>query len=236
MKRTLLITAALAALTCGGVASAADLAVARAAPSIFAPAPVITWTGFYVGVNGGGGWGTTNHTFTGVAGGLTASTGNFNVNGGVAGGTVGYNHQYGPLVLGVEADLDWANVKGSFGGTAAGATGSITSQLKWLDTIRGRLGYTWGPSMIYFTGGGAYGGVTATIAGAVPALAVAGSVAQSDTRFGWTLGAGYEYMFTPNLTGKVEYLYVNLGTNTQILVDNVKFNTNIVRGGVNWKF
>jgi outer membrane immunogenic protein len=231
-----LLTTALVALAWSTAASAADLAVRQASPVFSPPAPVPSWTGFYAGVNGGGGWGTTNHTFTGIAPGLTASTGNFKVNGGVAGGTFGYNQQLGAWVLGVEADVDWSNLKGTFGGTAFGATGSISSELKWLDTIRGRLGYTWGPSMIYVTGGGAYGNITATAAGAVPAAGVAGSVAQSDTRLGWTAGAGFEYMFTPNFTGKVEYLYVDLGTNTQILVDNVKFNTNIVRGGLNWKF
>jgi len=234
MVRRFLITA-VAALVWSGAAGAADLAVRQPAP-VYAPAPLPTWTGFYAGVNGGGGWGTTDHTFTGTAAGLTASTGNFKVNGGVAGGTFGYNHQIGAWVVGVEADVDWSNIKGTFGATALGATASISSELKWLDTIRGRLGYTWGPSMIYVTGGGAYGNITATATGAVPAAGVAGAVAQSDTRLGWTAGAGFEYMFTPNLSGKVEYLYVDLGTNTQILIDNVKFNTNIVRGGVNWKF
>jgi outer membrane immunogenic protein len=235
MVRKFLLTA-LIAFAATGASSAADLHMPAPAPSILAPAPVVSWTGFYAGVNGGGSWGTTDHTFTGVAAGLTASTGNFKVNGGVAGGTFGYNRQIGAVVLGVEGDVDWANVKGTFAGTALGVTGSISSQLKWLDTIRGRLGYTWGPSMIYVTGGGAYGNITATAAGAVPAFGVAGSVAQSDTRLGWTAGAGFEYMFTPNMTGKVEYLYVDLGTNTQILIDNVKFNANLVRGGLNWKF
>jgi hypothetical protein len=66
------------------------------APPVYGPPPaVLSWTGPYVGLNGGGGWGTTDHTFTGVVAGLTASTGNFKTSGGLAGGTWGYNYQVG---------------------------------------------------------------------------------------------------------------------------------------------
>ena len=236
MRKLLLAAMAAAALASGGATHAADLGFPAAAP-VLAPAPVLTWTGFYVGVNGGGGWGQTAHDFTGVIGGLGAATGNFKTNGGLAGGTVGYNYQAGAWVAGVEGDFNWANIKGTFtAAIPAVATGSLSTELKWLNTVRGRVGYTWGPSMIYLTGGAAYGNVTATAAGTIPAVAASGSTSETVTRLGWTAGAGYEHMFTPNLTGKVEYLYVDLGSETQILVDNVKFNTNIVRGGLNWKF
>jgi outer membrane immunogenic protein len=65
---------------------------------------------------------------------------------------------------------------------------------------------------------------------------VAATAADTQTRFGWTAGGGVEYAFTNNLSGKVEYLFVDLGSQNQIIVDNVKFTTNIVRGGVNLHF
>src|SRR3954447_12745494 len=107
MKRILLSLAALAGL--GGAAVAADLP--RAAP-YYAPAPYAApayynWTGFYVGVNGGGAWGSSQ--WNGFP--------SFNTSGGLIGGTVGYNRQFGPWVAGVEGDLDWAHIQG--GGVCA---------------------------------------------------------------------------------------------------------------------
>jgi outer membrane immunogenic protein len=236
MKQLLLAATTVAALASGGMARAADLGLPVAPAPVFVPAPVLSWTGPYVGLNAGGGWGTTNHTFTGVAAGLQASTGNFKTNGAVVGGTAGYNYQVGAWVFGAESDLDWANDRGTFTAAVPGvATGSLSTRLNWLSTYRGRIGYTWGPAMVYGTAGGALGNVTATAAGTIPAAAVTGAVSQSNTEFGWTAGAGVEYMFTPNLTGKAEYLYVALPTTTLILVDSVKFNTSLVRAGLNWK-
>src|SRR6516164_8997989 len=88
-------------------ASAADLSM----PPIYnAPLPTyFTWTGWYVGLNGGGGWGQTSHTATVNAIGLPpATTGNFNTSGGLGGGTIGYNYQMGQWLVGAEADLDWS--------------------------------------------------------------------------------------------------------------------------------
>jgi outer membrane immunogenic protein len=244
MKKFVVVSAVAlcAAAVLGGAADAADLAVKAApvaSPAMFSPAPIATWTGFYVGLNGGGGWGTSNHTLTITGGGAGGSSGDFNVSGGLFGGTIGYNYQMGPWVMGGEADLDWANIRGSqtlaaFGAVGIAGTGSVSSQLSWLDTVRLRLGYAFGPSLLYITGGAAYGSVTAQINAA--AAGVAGFLGQSDTRLGWTFGGGWEYMFTPHLSGKIEYLYVDFGTNAQVLVDNVKFNTNIIRAGVNWRF
>ena len=238
MKRFLMAAAAVAAFASNGVAHAADMGLAIAPPVYVPPPAVLSWTGPYVGLNGGGGWGTTDHTFTGVVAGLTASTGNFKTSGGLAGGTWGYNYQVGAWVFGAESDLDWANIRGTFTAAIPGVvTGSLSTKLNWLSTYRARVGYTWGPAMLYATGGAAVGNVTATAAGTVPApLPASGSTSQSNTEVGWTAGAGFEYMFMPHLTGKVEYLYVNLPTTTLLFIDSVKFNANIVRVGLNWKF
>ena len=113
-----LVAAAGLSLALAHSASAADLSM----PPIYkAPPPAyFSWTGWYVGANGGYGWGQTSHTattgVTGIPGLPGLTTGNFNTRGGVAGGTVGYNYQMGNWLLGAEADLDWSNIQGTFNG------------------------------------------------------------------------------------------------------------------------
>jgi outer membrane immunogenic protein len=220
-------------------ASAADMSL----PPVYrAPPPAyFTWTGWYIGLNGGGGWGQTSHTATfSIAGAAPLTTGNFNTGGGLAGGTIGYNYQLGQWLVGAEADLDWSNIRGTFNGAVpvAGAAFSLSSQLNWLDTTRVRLGWVWDHALFYGTAGAAVGGVTTTASAsaAIAGLGATATAADTQTRFGWTAGAGVEYAFNNYLSGKVEYMYVNLGTQTQIIVDSVKFNTNIVRAGVNLHF
>ena len=115
---------------------------------------------------------------------------------------------------------------------------SLSSQLNWLDTTRVRVGWVWDHALFYGTAGAAVGGVTATANASAAAGGIGAAVTAADTqtRFGWTAGAGVEYAFNNYLSAKVEYMYVNLGTQTQINVDSVKFNTNIVRAGVNLHF
>jgi len=188
-------------------------------------------------VNGGGGWGQTNHTASFTAPGLPAlSTGNFKTSGGIVGGTIGYNYQFGQWLLGGEADLDWSNIQGTFNGAAPGgaAAFSLSSQLNWLETTRARVGWVWNRALFYGTAGAALGGVTTSASATAAGAALTASDTQ--TRFGWTAGAGIEYAFTNNISAKVEYLHVDLGTQTQINVDSVKFTTDLVRGGVNLRF
>ena len=102
----LLIAAAGLSLAFAKSATAADLSL----PPIYkAPPPAyFSWTGWYIGVNGGWGWGTTSHTVTAGVTGLPAlTTGNFNTSGGLAGGTVGYTYEFNWFLVGAEADLDW---------------------------------------------------------------------------------------------------------------------------------
>jgi len=224
--------------------SAADLSppVYKAPP----PPMFFSWTGWYVGINGGGGWGHTSHTaspgITGIPGLPALTTGNFNVSGGVAGGTLGYNYQFSQFLVGAETDLDWSNIRGTFnssvtipGGTAAF---SLSSRLQWLETARVRAGVVWDHTLFYGTAGAAFGGLNATAEASAAAIGIGAAVTAADTqtRFGWTAGAGIEYAFTDNLSAKVEYLYVALGSQNQIIIDKVNFNTNIVRGGINLRF
>jgi outer membrane immunogenic protein len=149
-------------------ASAADLSMR---PIYRGPPPAyFTWTGWYVGLNGGGGWGQTNHTATVNAAGLPpVTTNNFNTSGWLGGGTIGYNYQMGQWLVGAEADLDWSNIRGTFNGTVpvagvGAAAFSLSSQLNWLDTTRVRVGWVWDHTLFYGTAGAAVGGVTATAA------------------------------------------------------------------------
>jgi outer membrane immunogenic protein len=220
MKRVLIWTVAFAGL---GLATPAALAadLARPAPRAAYPtkapeAHLFDWTGFYAGLNGGYGWGDSKFTGAGNA--------NTSPEGAILGGTIGYNYQWGQTVFGVESDIGWNNAKGS----TNCALGSCETKSNWLGTTRLRLGYAFDRLMPYVTGGAAYGDVKAR----VPGLG-----SDSDTQFGWTVGGGLEYAFTPNWTVKAEYLHVDLGKlNCAVCGGDVKFNENIVRGGVNYKF
>jgi len=213
------VTAILAFALAAPAASAADLRRPPPAyPTKVPPYVVFDWTGFYAGVNAGYGWDRSRYDF----GALGANA--FDVKGGLVGGTVGYNYQIGQTVLGIEGDIDWQDAKGS----AACVAGICQTRSDWLGTVRGRLGYAFDRFMPYVTGGAAFGDVKATI----PGLG-----AQSDTRAGWTAGGGVEYAFAPDWTVKVEYLYADLGKfNCAVCGANVKFNENIVRAGLNYKF
>ncbi len=219
MKHVFLASLALIALT--GAAAAADLPRAPA-PYYKAPyaAPYYNWTGFYLGVNGGGGFGRSSWD----------STGGFDLTGALAGGTIGYNYQYGRAVIGTEGDIDWSGMKGS---TTAGCAAGCQTSDSWLSTVRARLGYAADRFLPYVTGGAAFGDIQASRPG------FAGS---STTNAGWTVGAGIEFAIAGNWTAKAEYLYVDLGKfNCGIscgaaATDNVSFTTNLVRAGVNYRF
>jgi outer membrane immunogenic protein len=152
------------------------------------------------------------------------------------GGQIGYNYQLGGWVAGVEADIVDIGPKsrsGSFATTAqsaafpafpAGYTATVTSQLNYLGTVRGRLGFLATPSLLlYGTGGLAYGegqSTTAETFGLIPgcggatACSGGGNGTSSQTRFGWTAGAGVEWKFAPRWSLKGEYLYYDLGNFT----------------------
>ena len=147
---------ALAALVAAPCAYAADLSVAPIykAPPPVQPSPVYNWSGFYAGVNGGGGWGHSYWSGNGTGIGLS---------GGQVGGTAGYNWQYGNAVLGLEGDIDWSGLKGT--STSSLCPNGCTTSQNWLSTVRGRAGYAFGSVMPYVTGGLAVGDIRASIPG-----------------------------------------------------------------------
>ena len=228
MKRILL--AAALALAAGGQALAADLPQPGPPPPrapatyVPTPAPVFTWTGIYVGINGGYGFGDSSWSTLGLV-----PTGNFSTSGFLAGGTVGGNYQWNQFVLGVEGDGDWTNLDGTTNSTCPNCEVKST----WLATVRGRAGYAFDRILFYGTGGAAFGNVQG---GAI------GGPFASGTQTGWTAGGGVEFAFTPNLTGKVEYLYVDLGNLACAGVlcgvsgNSLNLTENVVRAGINYKF
>lgn len=185
------------------------------------------WTGFYFGINGGGGFGTSRHNFA-----LT-TTGDYRVSGGLIGGTIGHNWQTGSYVFGAEGDLGWSNIKGS--APCPNPVFTCGSELSWLATGRGRLGFVFDRWLPYATAGGALGDVKATVTGPVNFPGV------TATRLGWTVGGGLEYAAWTYWSLKAEYLYVDLGSfncgaQCGAAVDNVSFKTHIIRAGLNYRF
>lgn len=218
MRRVIFATMGLLGLAATNV-MAADLP--RGMPPTKAPVfvPGYSWTGFYLGVQGGGGFGTSDWSAFGT---------DTDVSGGFVGGTVGYNWQSGPWVFGLEGDIAWSGIKGDFT-NAACPTGCETKNT-WFGTGRGRLGWAYDRWMPYVTGGVAFGEVEATRAGV-------GST--SETNVGWTVGAGIEGAIAGNWTAKLEYLYVDLGDVSccgAVATGNVDFQTHMVRAGLNYRF
>lgn len=233
MKKFLLMTVALAAVAGAQSASAADLGSRNYAYPTKAPAyvaPIYNWTGFYIGGHLGGAFSSDNN-FSGLA------TGN-NSNGRFLGGVqVGGDYQFSPnWVLGVEGQYSW--LSGSNGAVFPGGLAYSNSQ-RGLGAITGRVGYTWGPGMIYVKGGYAYSDNSerVTFAGTPVAFSTSG-----DHRNGYTVGAGLEYMFAPSWSAKVEYDYYNFGNATFTspvgLVGTGSFTTDdhTVKAGVNYHF
>ncbi|MGA7326861.1 MAG: outer membrane beta-barrel protein [Rhodomicrobium sp.] len=158
---------------------------------------VVIWSGFYGGINGGGGEST--------------NSGDLSPSGGFGGGQIGYNWQgvFGlasPWVLGIEADIQGSGISDSaiFGNT------SVESSLNWFGTVRGRIGYSIGPALIYFTGGLAFGEVEAkgSFWGGGNGFGVPFDVTETQT--GYVLGGGVEYAFNPAWSLKGEYQFISL--------------------------
>jgi outer membrane immunogenic protein len=205
MKRILFTTVSLGVLGLMSPALGADLPI-KAAP---VASPVYDWSGFYVGVFGGGGFG--NHNYTnGAPTGFANYLINYDSTGGVAGGEVGYNAQSGSIVVGVEADGFWSGIKGSdlsqFNAGALPIAAVDATNLQWGGTLRARGGLAVDRLLLFFTGGWAYGDLVHT------STAAGFPVDQfTNHRSGLTGGGGIAYAITNNLIGKFEYRYYDFG-------------------------
>jgi outer membrane immunogenic protein len=263
------------------------------APIYETTAPIVnsaTWTGLYAGINVGYGLG--HDPSMSSTGGLYGGPSNYTVapSGVIGGAQVGYNYQFAPaFVAGLEADLQGSGMKNGQDCILACGTQilpppvdvsgilfvrfpvvfsdfSEQHQIGWFGTVRGRIGYSVGPVLVYGTGGLAYG--SAERSGSISGTTVnniiavhrpivetintfAGSYGNSSVNVGWTAGAGIEAKIVGNLSAKAEYLYIDLGSatdtlNTTILTggtgnagvrtDVSKFHENIFRLGLNYQF
>jgi outer membrane immunogenic protein len=235
-----------------GAASAADLPVK--APYIKAPvAAIYDWTGFYIGANAGVGLG---RDFTRLNLDPLAEASYLSPLGAVGGVQAGYNWQSSgpsllgsPIVLGVEADIQGTGLRDDgtcltgcqpFIGNRFDLGTQFDQRLDWFGTVRGRVGVATGPVLSYLTAGYAYGGVKTSV------IQTAGAPAQtfttSGTRSGWTWGSGVEASLGGNWTGKIEYLYINLGDrldqftlNTSPQAVSTDIREQIFRVGVNYR-
>ncbi len=237
MKK-LLITAAIAALGATTV-QAADMGRAYTKAPVYA-APVYNWTGFYVGAHIGAGFGDDRDgVFTGAPGPAPAFASNSRDAVFLGGGQIGADYQFSPnWLIGIEGQISGlASNDRSF---TVGAI-SLTDRTEWLASVTGRLGYTWGPGLIYAKGGVSFrddNGISLTLAG-VPQPFTSGR-----EQTGYTVGGGLEYMFAPNWSAKVEYQYYNFDR-TDVAspvaftpATGVSYDTDLhtVKFGINYRF
>lgn len=211
------VSGAVSGVVSGGLSTAAFAADAIEQPPSPPPAatfdavPTFTWSGPYVGVHGGYGWGDGNAS---AAGGSASD----NFDGGRFGGFAGYNWQLSSgFVAGVEGDVNYDWNKNSYPGgydINSGFSGSV----------RGRVGYGFDKALLY-----AAGGWTGT------RVKLGGPISDHDTLNGWTIGAGLDYAFTNNMFGRVEYRYNDYG-HGDLGGSKIDFNQNIINVGVGVKF
>jgi outer membrane immunogenic protein len=223
MKKIFLTTAAV--LISASAASAADLAARpyTKAPVYAPPAAVYNWTGFYIGGHVGGAFGGDNNIAA------PGFTGNGNDGVFMGGVQVGYDTQFAPnWVFGLEANYSFLDTNGD------------PFVNRGLGSVTGRLGYTWGgPALLYVKGGYAWADTRNT--------GGFGGGTFSDThigRDGYTVGAGLEYLFTQNWSGKIEYQYYDFGHTTAIFTDAAGVATAVgfrndehtIKVGLNYRF
>src|SRR6202047_5221092 len=216
MKTSFLGAVGLIALGLVAPASAADLA---ARPYTKAPPPMMAaiydWSGFYIGANGG--WGSSRKCWNAGTFGpfFIGDEGCHDATGGVAGGQIGYRSQRSGWVFGLEAQGDWADLRGSQVNNAIFllTPGDVTnrSKIDAFGLFTGQVGYAWSNILFYVKGGGAvtrdvYEAIT-TIGGNVGARA-------TESQWGGTVGAGLEFGFAPNWSLGVEYDHMFMGDRT----------------------
>jgi outer membrane immunogenic protein len=244
--RRYLTRSAMSSLVIATPAFAADMPVRieTSQPVYAQPVAAYNWTGCYLGLEGGGGWGqshqyaATSRTPADV--GLPLTNG-IDLTGGHFGGTVGCNYQATNIVFGVEDDLSWTNLRGSSNDIPPFTAGTISSTKEnWLDTLRGRVGFAVDRVILYGTGGAAFSNVGVNVCGGI-------CDSDSQTRAGWVAGAGAEWAVwihhASSLTFKFEYLHVDLGNGLFVMPPagtivnrNVNLTNDIIRVGLNWKF
>lgn len=206
--------------------------------------PVNTWTGFYVGVNGGYGWNNDSDNITSFIGNYKVFTSKgFDSQGAFGGGQLGYNWQRGQLVLGVETDLQGSGIEDDTRvSPVPGFTRHLHQSLDWFGTVRGRVGYAFDRALVYATGGFAYGRVDSSVNTSFLGTPIA-QFGKNDVETGFVVGGGLEYKIAPSWSIKGEYQFIDLGSQklTGSIADVIPLHSNdvdnnfhTVRVGVNY--
>jgi outer membrane immunogenic protein len=240
MNKFFLGTAALVALAIATPASAADLPArypTKAPPMV---APIWNWTGFYIGINGGYGWGRSDWTATSVLGAPIAPVreGRFTTDGFTAGGQIGYNWQVSQWVFGLEAQGNWADISGSRTSLAFPAFSNRT-RVNAFGLFTGKIGYAWDNVLVYAKRGAAIQDIDHTYF--VTATNVVGGRA-NETRVGASVGAGFEVAFAPNWSAGLEYNHMFMGrdnitfTPAPNSTDRIRLDTDIFTAKINYRF
>jgi len=226
-----LFAAAVLALGSIGSTMAADPAVEVVAD------PAYDWSGVYVGVQGGYGWGETKWGIN-----ILPASNDVDLEGALGGLYLGYNHQLANrLVVGAEADIGLSDINGSVNGLYIGdrfyPLNEGAGKLEWTGAVRARVGYALGRLLPYATAGIAFGEYE--FIAEYPADSSSGK----ETQTGWTVGAGAEYAVTDHLTTRIDYRYTDLGDASYTIVGpNIGYETEVdlrtheVRFGVAYKF
>lgn len=256
MQMRSFVTAAAMGIATMNAVHAADMAVK--AP--VRPAPIAyTWTGCYVGVNAGGAWATSDRsarlsdtTSANRRAVQDAQNYSFEPSGFTGGGQIGCNYQTGNFVFGVEGDVDYLGLRASRTVTVAFPTGGGTFTIAdsmstdWMATARARAGFAMNNWLFYATGGLAvtelrFNHVFTDVFGAFQ------NAGLSDTRYGWTVGAGVEVAIGGGpWSAKIEYLHADFGSASVTgqfvaagglsTTHSLDLRTDIVRVGLNYKF
>jgi outer membrane immunogenic protein len=271
---------AVLAFSISGVSGAADVAVK--AP-VMAPFPVFSWTGIYLGIGGGTGWGNKEYSWNqdatlaaiaaqmqnhGPLPHLGATQGSHPISGGFFGGQLGGNWQAGWAVFGIQADAHWADIEGDgscFDGGAlstAGVSFACSDKVTSFGTVTSRVGAAVDRALIYAKGGWAWEHGQQSVNPTAPFDVMGGNnplesitaATSSQSRTGWTFGAGVEYAFAPHWSAFIEYDYLDFGTrdenSTHLLSlpnnvparfvipiqTNVTERFDVVKAGLNYKF
>jgi outer membrane immunogenic protein len=215
------------------------------------PVYVAPWAGFYVGVNGGYGWSPDDKDITLYNEGKVFHVPGHTSDGGFGGGQIGYNWQplsgggykdgpvLGNFVFGVEADIQGSGIGDNYTARIREFNdfANVKADLDYFGTVRGRVGYAVDATLLYFTGGFAYGGINTAVSNPT------GTLKNNETLTGYVLGGGIEHKFTPSLSFKVEYQYIDLGdyrltegvgSANQASSGNIDANFHTIRVGLNY--
>jgi outer membrane immunogenic protein len=232
--------------TAGGLAMApgAHAADMQLKAPAFQPPPPATWTGWYIGAHAGVNWqqanSINNYSTT------SANVAHTDGSGFIGGGQIGYNWQHGNSVFGLEGDISWLGGGGSASTASSGKIGNaVSNKVDWLSTVRGRMGLAVGDTMVYATGGVAFGHATNSQSPFETSIGnVLHTKSEAKTKVGWVVGGGIEHMWDQHWTVGLEGLFVDLGKSTASVTPlsgftkSTTFSNQIVIGRVklNYKF